>query len=452
VCGTRCNSGPSEGAPCTENQTGTTYADPGGCKSLVCDGKEFGPVLVSSGDPCNDQGLICSPQDGTTDCPGTALVCDGTTFAFQGGVGPGAACNQAGVVCQWPGTECDTCTCDGTTFQCQEKGCLNDAGGPPSNVCPGPAQVVAGQSCNGQLTCPSNTPCEGGASGACACVSGTWACQCVVAPVALASGENAAQLAIDATNVYWTNYQDGLVRKIAIGGGSPQTIASGQAGPTTIAVDTTSVYWTDHATTDIGSVMKVPLGGGTPVVLASNQQMPYGIAVDTTNVYWAAYETLMAVPLGGGTPATLVTAQQPIYAFTIDSTELYWSSYGTLSKVALTGGTPVSLAAVQTAAGIAVDATSLYWTDAYGNAVTKAPLAGGATTSLATGQDGPSAIAVDSTNVYWIDYSGGTVMKVAKAGGAPVILAIGQSAPGNIAVDAVNVYWTGGGNVMMTPK
>jgi hypothetical protein len=407
---------------------------------------------VGNGSPCSQSELgKTSPGAGCQ-----SLVCNGTEFVSQDGVEPDFACNQTGLVCHRADTECDTCTCDGTTFQCQSNCCIIqgcDGGpGPAPDVCPAPPNVVAGQSCSSKLVCPSEYPCEGGTSSACACVSGNWACQCVAAPVALASGENGpASLAIDATNVYWTSYQNGVVRKVAIGGGSPQTIASGQAGPTSIAVDSTSVYWTDFPTTDIGSVMKVPLGGGTPVALASNQKMPYGIAVDAANVYWAAYETVMTMPLGGGTP-TMVTAQQPINAFTIDSTNLYWSSYGALSKIALTGGTPVSLAYVQSTLGIAVDATSLYWTEGYGGTVTAVPLAGGAYTSLATGQDGPSTIAVDSTDVYWIDYSGGMVMKVAKTGGATIIVAIGQNTPGNIAVDAVNVYWTGGGNVMMTPK
>lgn len=66
-------------------------------------------------------------------------------------------------------------------------------------------------------------------------------------------------------------------------GGTAQTLTSGQAGPFDIAVDSTNVYWTNQD----GTVMKVPLGGGTPVRLASKSQLAFGIAVDTTSVYWA---------------------------------------------------------------------------------------------------------------------------------------------------------------------
>ena len=73
---------------------------------------------------------------------------------------------------------------------------------------------------------------------------------------------------------------------------------------------------------------------------------------------------------------------------------------------------------------------------------------------LAGGLNNPAGIAVDATSVYWVDEGDGTVMKCAIAGcsGAPSVLAAGQTHPVAIAVDTQNVYWIGGSLIMRLRK
>jgi hypothetical protein len=84
--------------------------------------------------------------------------------------------------------------------------------------------------------------------------------------------------------------------------------------------------------------------------------------------------------------------------------------------VPLGGGTPVMLALTTefNVRDIAVDATNVYW--AGYRTIGKAPVGGGAITTVATAQAGAMYIAVDATNIYWVntDIDAGAIMKLAK--------------------------------------
>ncbi len=98
---------------------------------------------------------------------------------------------------------------------------------------------------------------------------------------------------------------------------------------------------------------------------------------------------------------------------------------------------------------LVVDSTNLYWTDYGEGAVMKAPLAGGASTTLASGQifqgfpGDYGTLAVDATNVYWT--SALAVMSVPISGGSATTLY--GSGGGAIAADGMNVYWTSGSEI-----
>jgi len=112
--------------------------------------------------------------------------------------------------------------------------------------------------------------------------------------VSLAPGQGGAVagVAVDSTSVYWTGYHQGLILRVGLDGGTPETLASGQANPSAIAVDGTSVYWTNLASLNPcenynGSLVKLSLRPGcAPVTLASGLSCPYAFALDGTSVYW----------------------------------------------------------------------------------------------------------------------------------------------------------------------
>jgi hypothetical protein len=146
--------------------------------------------------------------------------------------------------------------------------------------------------------------------------------------VTLASGAAAFLLAVDASRVYYTG--NGIVT-VPIAGGTPVTLAADSQGAHGMAIDGTSVYWTDEATSSVEKIAKAG-PASVPTVLAS--VLGTGIAVDGTNVYFATGSVVAQVPVGGGPMLIIANGQSP-EGVAVDATSVYWtdSLAGTVMKV-----------------------------------------------------------------------------------------------------------------------
>ena len=199
---------------------------------------------------------------------------------------------------------------------------------------------------------------------------------CGTAPTQLASGRASPQgLAVVAGNVFWNEQPAGgtQVFRCATGGcgGSPTLLATDQGSGTFtywLTADATNVYWADT-----GKVLKCPATGcGTNPTLVAGSPTPFGVAVDATNIYWSTQNgQVFKCPIAGcgGSGTLLVSGQGAIEDIAVDSAYIYWtdSQSGTVAKCAIAGcgNSPTVIAASQVMpmAGIAVDATSVYWTN-----------------------------------------------------------------------------------------
>ncbi|MDB4934136.1 MAG: hypothetical protein JWP87_1108 [Labilithrix sp.] len=225
-------------------------------------------------------------------------------------------------------------------------------------------------------------------------------------------------IAVDATDVYWTNTGAGAIAKCAKAGcgGNPTVLAAKQK-PWRITVDGENVYWTNR---DSGSVMQCAKTGcaGVPIVLASAQSYPYSIVASGGNVYWTNSGNgdgggqVMKCAVGGcgGAPTVIADVPIAVRALAVHGSEIYWASRMD------TGG-----------------------------AILHCPTSGcpsGGPIVVASAQRGVEAMAIDNANVYWSAPFGGGVFSCALSGceAGPALLA--QSfAVDDIAADGTHVYW-----------
>ncbi len=225
-------------------------------------------------------------------------------------------------------------------------------------------------------------------------------------------------IVVDAQYVYWTNNLGNTVARMPLGGGvAPTTVASSQSSPTGIAIDSNNLYWTNASTP--GQVMKAALSNLAVATLVGGINGPVGIAVDSTYAYVAleSDDYVIKVLLSNGSVAAQVTGfQNNPYWLAIDSTNVYFTNQATsgdahqvAQSASMNAG--ISLGAANQPQGIATDGANVYW--AAGNTIYKSAV--GATNggkAIATSQSGAAFVAVDGTSVYWTNETAGTVMKL----------------------------------------
>jgi hypothetical protein len=189
----------------------------------------------------------------------------------------------------------------------------------------------------------------------------------LLAAVPPPSSAGAESLAWDGKYVFWGDATS--IWQVFTTGGAPIQVASGLSAPGPVAANAVNVYWAESTS----GIMSAPLGGGSVVTLASGQWSPdgtsQGLALGSGIVAlaWGGHG-LVQVPLGGGSADVIMDPGSP-QAVAIDGSTLYWTQNGFnagLAKAPINGtASMVTSLAIHGSpaneAGIAVDATDIYW-------------------------------------------------------------------------------------------
>jgi hypothetical protein len=250
------------------------------------------------------------------------------------------------------------------------------------------------------------------------------------AVTALATGLlSPRDLAQDSTSLYFTDVQAGKVQRVAKSGGAVTTLASSLTSPYAIAVDSSNVYFIENGNSTLSKVAKA---GGAVSALVTGSINSDVLAVDGSGLYYfAPSQVIYKASLAGGSGTMLENIIDAGSSIVIDSTSVYWG-YTALHRVAVGGGTVTTYAApIGRVGAMAADASSLYYVNLGGSAaqIASVPLQDGTVTVLVPSSGAQVGLAVDSTSVYWTEGASASVKKVPKGGGTVTTLATSPNVP-----------------------
>jgi hypothetical protein len=205
-------------------------------------------------------------------------------------------------------------------------------------------------------------------------------------------------LRADENNAYFVANMNVLSR-IASTGGALQRLSGGPFNSmiTDVALDGTQLYWANDGvgmfvTTEpeSASLQTVDTAGvTTPVALETRLDFPqFEIATDANNLYWSDESAIYRTAKVGGAFSIVTTlpvvpiAESPIVDLVSDGTNLFYSDGRTVFRVPVGGGDPeVVSQGWKRIVKLAVDDTSVYFTDSVRGAVVKLPKCASAVSS-----------------------------------------------------------------------
>ena len=185
------------------------------------------------------------------------------------------------------------------------------------------------------------------------------------------------RMAVNGTTLFFTNDSTGgNVSSVAKGGGPVTVVAASQSSPRGIAVDATNVYWSTYQ-----QVESMLTGGGGLVKVSMAEEFPFALTSDAANLYWydEYMDAVRSAPKTGGSVSTLTTMPTSHdhggRAIAVDASFVYFNDRvgNTVQKVSKNGGVPVVVATANGPTGIALDQSYVYFTNQGDGTIRRAP-------------------------------------------------------------------------------
>ena len=324
----------------------------------------------------------------------------------------------------------------------------------------------------GASSATGSTGGEGGATvgvGGSGASGGTPDCSVPKISVLAANQPRINWIALDATNVYWSNEDfnkgQAQIRTMPKTGGSVTDLVTTTASPRELAVDGGRVYWSEvsfasvmgmaSAKTIIYSIAKA----SGPSVKKELAWVPgafsTGLSIDQDRVYWSDSEGAIYSVSKSGDPGTIAFLTKDLeYTFDrhgvkTDQGHIYWLEQNArVMSMPKIGGMPTIITGVPDyAVHFAMDKERIYLGDT-GTGLGTGQLVsvskdGGPSTTIVADMDAVLAITVNASCVYWTTpyLAINKLRAVPKSGGDPITIAPVEMSNAALAADESGVYW-----------
>jgi hypothetical protein len=266
-------------------------------------------------------------------------------------------------------------------------------------------------------------------------------------------------LVIDGTYAYWGVISGGIVRKAKNGSGAVEDVASSSEAPspTYLAVDSTHVYWADFADDAIYRLAKD--GSGSRSTIKSGLGLALLVMLNGTDIYFTdatgGSQGVWKGPKTGSPAPTRINTGQS-FGLATDGTKLFyenWTNWSVRSST-LSGASESTVASEEANPwSIATDGTYVYWTTQAAGVIRYRSISGGTVSHLFSGADvgagDSNGFIYHNDALFWLDRRAPTKLRGTERLGLGVPTSEGVEladldaggAREQLAADDQYVYW-----------
>jgi hypothetical protein len=287
-----------------------------------------------------------------------------------------------------------------------------------------------------------------------------------------------AAIAVSKGFVYWAERGTfditGSVRRISVDGCGDSTeectdvLAADRWNPSALALDGSNVFWTELASgsSNAGSIWAFALAQRKLTMVAGKQKSPPHLMVLGQKVYWLTHDAVRARLFPDGTPdgVTLIANLASPQRITYRGHRMFWTNHGNdftagyVLAASLDGADVVSLATEQAEPDdIVAGPHYVYWSDSRRNLVMRAPADGSGTPeAFLVSLREPNDLALDGDTLFISEagtapeYLDGRITAIELDGSQRRVVVENETHPAAIAVDKNAIYWVNYGTPYAT--